>query len=526
MSDVTSATSGVGADNVANDGAAGIAQRLGDNTANVLHAGDGIGSAVAAGRDVVGLILSLAEATRLAAGRDVRNVGLDTQQSGALTTTSVSAGRDVEFSREAATRELRVGGSGLLEVVAGRNINLGFSKGIATTGRLLNGNLPQQAGASVIALAGLAQPLGIDSFLAAIVGGDAALKAGLIAIVEKQTARSGLDFNNASTEFRGWSREQQLPFLVDALFVELVAAGHEAVDDPNLGFERGFAALAALFPGSASASAPVAGNVSMPFSRIYTLAGGSVSILAPGGGVDVGLANPPTFSTNAERLVVANRRPSDLGVVAQQAGSVRVMANADVLVNTSRIFTLGGGDIAIWSSTGNIDAGKGAKSSISAPPPTLTVDAQGNVSINVGSAVAGSGIRTIVTDKAVTPGNVDLMAPAGFVNAGDAGIGSAGNLNIAAQRVVGLDNIQVGGTSTGVPPQVSGLGASLSGVTAAAGSSTTAASNSASNAANSDRAPAAMADIALSWLEVFVTGLGEENCRQDDLECLKRQIKP
>ena len=43
---------------------------------------------------------------------------------------------------------------------------------------------------------------------------------------------------------------------------------------------------------------------------------------------------------------------------------------------------------------------------------------------------------------------MDLIAPAGKVDAGDAGIGSAGNLNVAAQQVVGLDNIQVGGTST------------------------------------------------------------------------------
>ena len=36
-----------------------------------------------------------------------------------------------------------------------------------------------------------------------------------------------------------------------------------------------------------------------------------------------------------------------------------------------------------------------------------------------------------------------------------------------------------------------------------------------------DKAP--LADTALSWLEVFVVGLGEDNCKQDDIECLKRQ---
>ena len=49
----------------------------------------------------------------------------------------------------------------------------------------------------------------------------------------------------------------------------------------------------------------------------------------------------------------------------------------------------------------------------------------------------------------------------GTVNAGDAGIGAAGNINIAARTVVGLSNIQFGGTSTGVPAQISNAGASL-----------------------------------------------------------------
>ena len=137
--------------------------------------------------------------------------------------------------------------------------------------------------------------------------------------------------------------------------------------------------------------------------------------------------------------------------------------------------------------------------------------------------MSGSGIRTISTGANITAGDVDLIAPAGFVNAGDAGIGSSGNLNIAAQRVVGLDNIQVGGASSGVPPETGGLGASLSGVTASAGSSTTSAANSVADSAATEKTPVAMADAALSWLEVFVVGLGEENCRQDDLDCLKRQ---
>jgi filamentous hemagglutinin len=136
---------------------------------------------------------------------------------------------------------------------------------------------------------------------------------------------------------------------------------------------------------------------------------------------------------------------------------------------------------------------------------------------------SGSGIRTIQTSSDVPPGNVDLDAPVGTVNAGDAGIGASGNINIAAAHVIGVDNINFGGTATGVPSTVSNLGVTLAGA-AAVGSTATSSADSAVNAQNNaqkDIAP--MAQSALSWLDVFVTGLGEENCKPDDIECLKRQ---
>ena len=64
------------------------------------------------------------------------------------------------------------------------------------------------------------------------------------------------------------------------------------------------------------------------------------------------------------------------------------------------------------------------------------------------------------------------------MNAGDAGIASSGNINIAAERLIGTNNIQFGGTSAGVPPDVSNLSASLSGVAAAATSATASAAAS------------------------------------------------
>jgi hypothetical protein len=207
--------------------------------------------------------------------------------------------------------------------------------------------------------------------------------------------------------------------------------------------------------------------------------------------------------------------------VAAGVGSVSAVAYSDVQVNQSRIFAANGGDILIWSTEGNIDAGRGAKTAISAPPPVITVSASGQVTSVFPPALTGSGIQAIATSAGTKPGDVDLFAPHGVVNANDAGI-VAGNLTIAATAVLGASNITVTGTSVGVPVQATGLGVSLS----SAASSSTAASGLSSGVSESgEKAPAKspLADTALNWLDVFVIGLGEEACRPDDLDCLRRQ---
>lgn len=64
--------------------------------------------------------------------------------------------------------------------------------------------------------------------------------------------------------------------------------------------------------------------------------------------------------------------------------------------------------------------------------------------------------------------------------------------------------------------------ASCKSLTGASGDkSATNAADENSRGSKEEKSP--IASAALSWLEVFVTGLGEENCKQDDVECLKRQ---
>ncbi|HEX5690800.1 MAG TPA: filamentous hemagglutinin family protein, partial [Roseiflexaceae bacterium] len=136
--------------------------------------------------------------------------------------------------------------------------------------------------------------------------------------------------------------------------------------------------------------------------------------------------------------------------------------------------------------------------------------------------LTGSGIQTLATTRDRKPGNVDLFAPRGVVNAGDAGI-VAGNLTIAATAVLGADNIQVSGVSVGVPVDAGGLGASLAGVSSVASSASSAATTLVDTGADKKEEASPLAETALSWLEVFVVGLGEDGCAQNDTECLKRQ---
>ena len=417
---------------------------------------------------------------------------------------------------------MSVTGPGAFDLIAGGTIDLGFSEGIATYGNLRNPNLASSTGASVTVIAGLGAPLGVGGaesstdFVAKIVGGSSTYEALLVNYVEQVTGKSNLSFAEAAPLFRELSLTQQLPLIEQVFFAELVLSGQEANEVPSLGFGRGYGAIDSLFPGSRTASSAYSGDLSLSFSKIYTLDGGNISVFTPGGGIDAGLAVPPAN--------FPSRGPSDLGIVAVGSGNVDIYTYDSLLVNQSRVFTLGGGDIDIWSTTGNIDAGNGAKTSISAPPPTVSISAQGDVTLNFSAAIAGSGIRTIESEPDVPAGNVSLIAPVGFVNAGDAGIGAAGNINIAAQRVIGATNINFGGTAVGIPPEVSGIGASLAGASSVASSASTA-SASAVEAGSQTAESAPLAAAAFGWLDVFVEGFGEEVCKSDDLECLKRNHK-
>ena len=108
----------------------------------------------------------------------------------------------------------------------------------------------------------------------------------------------------------------------------------------------------------------------------------------------------------------------------------------------------------MWSSNGNLDAGKGAKTSVSAPPPPLySCDIDWICAADIKGAVSGAGIATLQSEPGVPVGDANLIAPRGSVDAGAAGIRITGNLNIAALQVLNAFNVQVQGTTIGIPSE-------------------------------------------------------------------------
>ncbi len=240
---------------------------------------------------------------------------------------------------------------------------------------------------------------------------------------------------------------------------ELKESGTATAINPDAGNDKAFTAINTLFPGSdlktTDANFPWLGDVNLTFSTLQTVEGGNIDLLVPGGKVTAGL----TFVFPG-----LTKQPSELGIIAQKQGDINAVVRDNFAVNLSRVFTQESGNIAIWSTEGDIDAGRGAKTALSVPETVVNYAGSGKKTI-VRPAVSGSGVRAAASQTSLTgPGDVFLFAPGGVVDAGEAGIGGS-NVTISAVAVLGSNNIQVGGVSTGVPSgSVGSLAAGLTGV--------------------------------------------------------------
>ena len=314
----------------------------------------------------------------------------------------------------------------------------------------------------------------------------------------------------AQAAYTALSEREQREVLIRLFFDKLrQSATAAALSGVKSEYDPGFAAIESLFPGqdTAQATGKYRGDLKLFFSTLKTVDGGDINILTPGGYVNAGLA--VSFS--------GSKSASDLGVVVQGQGQLNAFVDGDFQVNQSRVFAMGGGDIAIWSSNGDIDAGRGAKAALAVPPPIISFDEQGNLQIIYPPAVSGSGIRTASSNPAIPPGNVVLAAPRGVVDAGEAGIGG-NNIVIAANAVIGASNIDVGGSSVGVPTTTVAVPVGAAGAAAAAASAAQTAQQSV--AANNDKTQTSQSTTGkapvLNSLEVDVIGFGD--CSVSDVK--------
>ncbi|HUJ27247.1 MAG TPA: filamentous hemagglutinin family protein, partial [Myxococcales bacterium] len=245
-------------------------------------------------------------------------------------------------------------------------------------------------------------------------------------------------------EFHALPPAERDLFLDKVFFSELKQTGID-YNDPTSpryqSYNRGFKAVSLLFPAD-PAGAPE-GDVILDAKPVETQSGGDITILAPYGRVAVGAD-----------IVPKGVDPSAGGVVTRKGGDIRIMSDQNVDLFTSRVFTLQGGDITMWTSDGSITAGSGSKTSVFQKPLVYDVDDEAVITLDAFGLQTGAGIG--VLDALLGEGQrqrsrLDLIAPRGEVNAGDAGIRVVGDLNIAAQVVVGVENIQVSGAAAGVP---------------------------------------------------------------------------
>jgi filamentous hemagglutinin family protein len=362
--------------------------------------------------------------------------------------------------------QIRVNGVGDLVVEAGRDIDQKFGdatpRGIVSGGneidhtQSLNGaNIPNVAlssnqGANIYLFGGSAKDTDYSGFIAAYLDPSNTSHRVRTYLSELSSYLQRLGYNGLSQSeqlalFQSLPLQSRKAFAQQILFTELKETGLDVTDPSSpryQNYNRGYEAIRLLFPKDPSQlTRDQRSNILLNNQRVETQAGGDITMMSPYGRVDIG---GPAITGGAETG----------GVVTRLGGSVRILADQSIELFASRVFTLAGGDIAMWSSNGDIAAGVGAKTSVFRPPLSYVVDNDGRVSLNVFGLQTGAGIG--VLDSGVNGGRrprsrLDLIAPRGEVNAGDAGIRVVGDINIAALRVVGLENIQVSGRSTGVP---------------------------------------------------------------------------
>ncbi|PPU67276.1 hypothetical protein XpiCFBP4643_15905 [Xanthomonas pisi] len=535
--------------------------------------GDLVGGYAVDGFMVNPLTVKLPTPADLRAGGDIVNLDLRAQNYRLSDVTRVQAGRDIYYTpvqgganQSTSTEAVRWGwmelaGPGTFEVQAGRNLgpltsanealsaallNDRNAGGIRTTGNRSNTGLPSE-GADLVVRYGVANGEQADAFAAQYLDPSSAHSNAtyqqwllafsrlhaqdMVASAPSSTVQADIGSTDAMSAADAWQAFTQLPantrrLLTERVFLDVLKQVGEGYANPASAdfqkYARGYAAIDLLFPaslgytrnnlegGANGATARVrTGTLDMRGSTLQTERGGDIRVLGPGGEMQIGsVLAPPSVVDGQGNMLIG---PAQQGILAVGQGEIGLFTDADVLLAQSRIFTQRGGNLTVWSSNGDINAGKGSKTSAERARARYLCDQDQFCMLDASGQVSGAGIATLQLNPGDPRGNAVLVAPRGTVDAGDAGIRTAGNLVVASQFVANADNIQVQGDAVGV-------GSTRSVNTGALSSASNAASAVADAASDLAKRPATVTDTP-SIITVQVVGFGE--CAEDDANCRK-----
>jgi len=404
------------------------------------------------------------------AGRDIVGLGATPDvffNTGPTSVSLMQAGRDIIY------QSVDVVGPGVFQIQAGRNLYQGYYGTLTSVGDVLN-PANNAGGADIAVLTGVGangpdysdfakryfdpanQLAGNGTPLAGSGKVVHAYGAELLAWLQKRYGYTG-SAADALAYFLALPSEQQGVFVRQVFYEELTLGGREYNDATGPRYKsylRGREAIATLFPDQDAQGNAInysggltmfsgfakdyLGNIYLADAGIRTQYGGAIQVLNPGGRTILGVESVTPGAGS--------------GLITQGRNSpIDIYSLGSILLGQSRIMTTFGGNILAWSATGDINAGRGSKTTTIFTPPLLSYDSYGNATLAPAVPSSGAGIAALATIPGTPPSDVDLIAPLGTIDAGEAGIRVSGNVNLAALQVVNAANIQVQGTSTGVP---------------------------------------------------------------------------
>jgi filamentous hemagglutinin family protein len=384
----------------------------GDIHTGVNHLNDTVPAMIKAGKDITALNLKLNKPAQVAAGNNITRLNFIGQNTSTDSVTSITAGGNIDqgiTAVSANTPTISIGGPGTLLVQAGGNISLGNSGGINSVGNFYNSSFSGS---------------GTDSDSDIIVSAGAYSSASMAKDDVKSFFASIRDASDQISRYRADGKTAD----ADTLLAET----EQTIRKYFYTYDKKNPELASI------------GNLDMVDSAISSRTG---SIYALAGG-----------SMNIGKTALSNAPLKSSGVTTLSGGDLSVYAGGDINVNESRMMTYFGGDITIWSDQGDINAGRGSKTTISAPTPVYHYYPGTNVVsfISYTPPSAGSGIRALTFDPdgsgplvAPEAGNIHVYAK-GTLDAGEAGI-QGNKLFLAASAVLNSQNISFSVGSVGVP---------------------------------------------------------------------------